>query len=76
MLLKINEVSSMYINGEKLTKDLHFQDHMDCIVPVQIYCNQGHSDIGFIEKFSSLFVKMNNTFYNRDEYTFISRPGY
>jgi hypothetical protein len=66
----------MYSNGEKLTEDLHFQDHIDCIVPIQIYMNQQHSDIGFIEKYGSGYVKVNDTFYNRDTYVFISRPGY
>lgn len=66
----------MYSNGEKLTEDLHFQDHIDYFVPIQIYIEQQHSDIGFIEKYCSSYVKVNDTFYNRDAYVFISRPGY
>lgn len=66
----------MYSNGEKLTHDLHFRDHMESIVPIQIYCNQKHSDIGFVEKFCPRYVKVNDTFYSRDTYIFISRPGY
>lgn len=66
----------MYLNGQQLTEDRHFQDHIIHEVPVQIYLDKNHNDIGFVEKVSSHYVKMNNTFYSRNIYTFISRPGY
>lgn len=70
------EVVLMYANGERITKDYHFQDHIDCYVPVQIYSNKKHCDIGFVEKFCSHYVKMNGIYYHRTEYNFVSRPGY
>jgi sRNA-binding regulator protein Hfq len=66
----------MYTFGQKLTIDLHFQDHIEHQVPVQIYLNSGHKDIGFVEGFSDHFIEMNQTFYNRNMYIFVSRPGY
>lgn len=66
----------MYSNGQALCEDLHFWDHVAAEVPVQIYHEGQHSDIGFIENFNPRFVKINNIFYRRDHYTFISRPGY
>lgn len=66
----------MYLFGQRLTRDLHFQDHYEHEVPVQIYDDKQHKDIGFIQAYSHHFIKVNNTFYNRTMYTFISRPGY
>ncbi len=66
----------MYVNGQELTRDRHFQDHILHEVPIQIYYEKMHDDIGFIEKISPDYIKVNNTFYNRELYTFISRPGY
>lgn len=65
-----------YTNGEALDQDFHFQDHIDCHIPIQIYRNNQHVDIGFVERYSSPYVKINNTYYHRNSYTFISRPGY
>lgn len=66
----------VYIHGEALNQDLHFQDHIDCHIPIQAYCNNKHVDIGFVERYSSSYIKMNGTYYSRNNYTFISRPGY
>jgi hypothetical protein len=45
-------------------------------VPIQIYRNNQHNDIGFVQEITALYVKINDTFYRRDEFRFISRPGY
>lgn len=66
----------MYVNGQKICEDLHFLDHIVHEVPVQIYLGQEHNDIGFIEAFDPAYVKVNNTLYKREVFTFISRPGY
>lgn len=66
----------MYQNGQLLHKDIQFQDHCDHQVPIQIYHGRQHSDIGYVEKYSEAFVKVNNVFYNRRQFTFVSRPGY
>jgi hypothetical protein len=63
-------------NGKLLMHDSHFQDHLEALVPVQVYYQNKHKDIGFVEYYTSNFIKVNNTFYNRFLYTFISRPGY
>ncbi|MBO9605905.1 MAG: hypothetical protein J7639_08145 [Paenibacillaceae bacterium] len=66
----------MYSFGQHLTDDLHFSDHMKHQVPVQIYYDNAHKDVGFVETYTPMFIKVNNTFYNRTHYTFVSRPGY
>ncbi|UJF33122.1 hypothetical protein [Paenibacillus hexagrammi] len=66
----------MYDNGQTLTLDRHFQDHVDATVPVQVYYQTDHKDIGFVEVYNSHFIKVNNIFYNRSLHVFISRPGY
>ncbi len=66
----------MYDNGQRIDADSHFQDHMDHEVPIQILIDQEHADIGFIEKYCPNFIVVNNTFYKRSSFTFISRPGY
>ncbi len=66
----------MYMNGQMIYEDRHFQDHMSSEVPVQIYCGRMHSDIGFIEQYGKEFVLVNNIFYSRRQFTFVSRPGY
>ncbi|BBI30650.1 hypothetical protein D7Z26_25655 [Cohnella endophytica] len=66
----------MYMNGQMIYDDRHFLDHMCSEVPVQIYCGRRHSDIGFIEYYGKEFVQVNNIFYNRKQFTFVSRPGY
>ena len=66
----------MYENGQHLTEDEHFTDHIERDVPIQIYCNNLHNDIGYVQEMSGMYIKMNNTFYRRDQFRFISRPGY
>ncbi|MBW7477390.1 hypothetical protein K0T92_21970 [Paenibacillus oenotherae] len=66
----------MYLNGQLIFDDTHFDDHRECHVPIQIYLQKEHSDIGFIEQYCSDYIKVNNIFYGRKEYTFVSRPGY
>ncbi|HEY0828764.1 MAG TPA: hypothetical protein VGE40_11750 [Bacilli bacterium] len=66
----------MYENGQHLTEDNHFQDHIEHEVPVQVYLEKTHDDIGFVEKVSQDYIKVNDTFYSRQMFTFVSRPGY
>ncbi|XEC94986.1 hypothetical protein AB6A23_27620 [Paenibacillus tarimensis] len=66
----------VYLNGQQLVDDQHFEDHIEHHVPVQIYLTGQHTDIGFIEQYCPKYVKVNHTFYTRSEFTFISRPGY
>lgn len=66
----------MYTNGQQLTEDDHFLDHIEHEVPIQIYFEKQHNDIGFVELVSVHYVKVNNTLYSRNFFTFISRPGY
>ncbi|MFC0216127.1 hypothetical protein ACFFK0_27400 [Paenibacillus chartarius] len=65
-----------YGNGELLHEDRHFYDHVEYQVPVQVYCQGIHRDIGYVEYYSEFFIKVNNTYYNRKMFTFVSRPGY
>ncbi|MBP3967027.1 MULTISPECIES: hypothetical protein [Paenibacillus] len=66
----------MYVNGQHIFDDYHFQDHHEHQVPVQIYWGKEHHDIGYVEYFSPSYIKMNNIFYSRKQFTFVSRPGY
>ncbi|MFC5987309.1 hypothetical protein [Marinicrinis lubricantis] len=66
----------MYYNGQTLTQDVHFQDHIEHGVPVQIYNHEMHYDIGFIEHYDEHYIVVNNTPYARECYRFVSRPGY
>ncbi|WP_409343888.1 hypothetical protein [Paenibacillus sp. MBLB4367] len=65
-----------YVFGQKLTQDTHFRDHVQHEIPVQVYDGRQHIDIGMVESYSEHFIKINNTAYNRNMYTYISRPGY
>lgn len=66
----------MYSFGQTLTEDIHFLDHMDHGIPVQVYEGDRHLDIGYVQGISREFVKIGSLYYNRNFYTFISRPGY
>lgn len=66
----------MYLNGQQLTDDNHFQDHIEHEVPIQIYLEQKHDDSEFVEKISPDYIKVNDTFYSRRVFAFISRPSY
>jgi len=66
----------LYLNGQMIFDDRHFKDHMSLEVPIQVYNGRLHSDIGFIDYYGKDFVKVNNIFYSRQHFTFISRPGY
>ncbi|MBP2119352.1 hypothetical protein J2Z45_002945 [Cohnella lubricantis] len=66
----------MYMNGQIIFDDDHFLDHMDAEVPIQVYRGRLHKDIGFIEYYGKEFVKVNNIFYSRRQFIFVSRPGY
>lgn len=59
-----------------MTEDSQFRDHIEYRIPVQVYLDRRHQDIGFIEDFQAPFIRINNTIYNLDYYTFVSRPGY
>lgn len=66
----------MYLFGQLLTDDLHFLDHKEHGVPIQVYLDSNHADIGFVEAVTKDFIKINNIYYNRTLFTFVSRPGY
>lgn len=70
----------MYQNGQALTDDTHFNDHIGRDVPVQVYSGRYsgriHYDIGYVQEVSASYVKVGDTFYRRDRFLFISRPGY
>jgi len=66
----------MYQNGQPLTEDAHFNDHIGRDIPVQIYLQGTHNDIGFVQEVMLDYVKINEVFYRRDQFIFLSRPGY
>ena len=66
----------MYTNGQALTDVNQFYDHIGRDVPVQIYTSGSHLDIGYIKEVNNVYIKVNNTYYRRDQFLFISRPGY
>ncbi|GIP41355.1 hypothetical protein J31TS4_46350 [Paenibacillus sp. J31TS4] len=66
----------MYQFGERLVADNHFNDHLVHEVPVQIYEGEKHKDIGFVQAYTRLFVRVNDVLYNRTTCIFVSRPGY
>ncbi|WP_248929099.1 hypothetical protein [Paenibacillus hamazuiensis] len=66
----------MYVNGQQLTEDDHFREHLEHGIPIQVYEQALHRDIGFIDDFTEHFIKINSVLYNRRLHTFISRPGY
>ena len=66
----------MYENGQPLTDDSQFNDHIGRSVPVQIYSGGSHRDIGYVQEVTAAYIKINDTFYRRDQFTFVSRPGY
>ncbi|MDB5052388.1 MAG: hypothetical protein JWM44_438 [Bacilli bacterium] len=72
----MERVLFMYLFGQTLTGDGQFYDHIEHEIPIQIYLERSHTDIGFIEGYSEDYIKVNQTFYNRKQFTFVSRPGY
>ncbi|WP_240666775.1 hypothetical protein [Longirhabdus pacifica] len=66
----------LYYNGQAIFDDTHFNDHLESEIPIQIYSKDEHEDIGFIDNFNNNFITVNNNNYNRECFTFISRPGY
>lgn len=66
----------MYGFGQSLTEDKHFHDHAEHEIPVQLYYDGTHAEIGFVAKVTESFVKINDTYYHRKLHRFISRPGY
>ena len=66
----------MYINGECISDDVHFRDHVDHLIPVQVYVGNEHRDIGYVMDYCKNFVRINNILYSRAYYRFVSRPGY
>lgn len=66
----------MYSFGQTLTEVIHFLDHMEHGIPVQVYESGRHLDIGYVQGISREFVKIGGLYYSRQLYTFISRPGY
>jgi hypothetical protein len=72
-----NEVPSfMYVNGQALSEDQHFLDHIEQKVPVQVYFEELHQDIGYVNELSGHFIRVNGTLYNRELFQFVSRPGF
>jgi len=68
--------SCVYFNGQQLTEDQHFLDHILHHVPIQVYLASEHQDIGFIAQFCDRYVHIDGSRYERNRFTFISRPGY
>ncbi|MFD2671542.1 hypothetical protein [Marinicrinis sediminis] len=66
----------LYYNGQALTEDIHFEDHIEHAVPIQIYEENAHYDIGFVERYDGSHVIVNQTRYPRSRFHFVSRPGY
>lgn len=66
----------MYVNGQMIYMDKHFQDHIEHQVPIQVYDGKRHRDIGFIDQYDHQYINLNNNAYLRSDYIFISRPGY
>ena len=66
----------MLHQGAILTLQRHFQYHIQYAVPVQIYKENVHVDIGVLTAVDEGFVELQGTLYNRSLFTFISRPGY
>lgn len=66
----------MLPQGEILTLQRHFQYHIQYAVPVQVYRGNMHVDIGVVTAVDEGFVELQGTLYNRNLFTFISRPGY
>lgn len=65
-----------YYNGQPLFEDRHFADHIWHQVPVQVYLDREHREIGFIERFCDQYVQIEGTLFPRTRFTFLSRPGY
>lgn len=76
MLPDLDCLINLYENGERLDQDKHFLDHIEHEVPIQVYLDGEHVEIGFVERFCSRYVRINNVDYDRTVFTFISRPGY
>jgi hypothetical protein len=66
----------MYENGQHLVEDRHFRDHIEHGIPVQVYYQEEHRDIGYIEDYADYFVLVNSVLYHREKHIFVSRPGY
>ena len=66
----------MLHQGQRLTLLRHFQYHIQYGVPVEIYRDNAHVDIGVLTAVDESFVELQGTLYNRSLFTFISRPGY
>ncbi|WP_151737903.1 hypothetical protein [Paenibacillus tengchongensis] len=62
--------------GENLTQKRHFQYHIEYAVPVEVYLGNRHIAIGVVTAADESFVELQGTLYNRNRFTFISRPGY
>lgn len=76
LLSRWSPLAEVYVNGQRLHKDRHFKAHIIHGVPIQIYLDNVHQEIGFIERFTKHYVRINNVDYDRTRFTFISRPGY
>jgi hypothetical protein len=66
----------VYLNGQSIHHNDHFHDHIELKVPVQVYYEGNHTDIGYVHELTEEFVQVNGTAYNRNLFRFISRPGY
>jgi len=74
--MNIKVARRVYSFGQKLNGDGQFCDHVEHKIPIQIYLEHHHKDIGFIENFSADYVQVNQTNCSRKQFTFVSRPGY
>ncbi|WP_081667172.1 hypothetical protein [Paenibacillus pinihumi] len=75
-IYEFDQKEELYLHGQMLFDDRHFEDHMDHRIPIQVYSIGCHKDIGFIEQYCGDYVKVNHIFYDRTQFTFVSRPGF
>lgn len=66
----------MLHQGESLTLQRHFQYHIQYAVPVEVYQGNKHVNIGLLTAADDSFAELQGILYNRNLFTFISRPGY
>ncbi|MFP4978589.1 hypothetical protein ACE6ED_24495 [Paenibacillus sp. CN-4] len=62
--------------GEVLTLHRQFQYHIEQGIPVEVYRDGVHVDIGLLTAVDTHFAELQGTLYNRSRFTFVSRPGY
>lgn len=62
--------------GSELTLDVHFRQHLQHHIPVQVYLDGKYAGIGRVTGYDASFVEIGGILYNRSAFSFVSRPGY